>query len=942
VSPRKPIFFALLLLAAWGAGAFGQNASPSGPADLLAAADKEAAAGDRDAAIKSYESARQAAAQAHDEKSEAASLLGIATIEYAKGEYDATAKHAAESLALAEKLGELAAQADALKLIGNVDYEKGNVEGLKIGERVLAIREKLGDRAGIAVALNNLGTGYKFSDPLKEIGYLERSDREFEALGDGRRATVLNNIAEAYQRLGDFTRAIDYCRRALALAETNRDSGRIAVVANLLGVIEMYRGNYSEALSFYERALALDKVSGFLWGEAEVVNNIGLLYQFQRNHPQAIAYLLRALELNRKLGDQSLEAESRNNLAQEYLQLGRRKDAERELLTGLALSRRTQIRSQTADSLTGLARIHAGRGQRTKAAREIEEAIALARSVPDRRSIADSLAQLAFLRLDAGRPGEALTASKEAQEEASAAEDSDALWQAQLAAGKALRRLKQPSEAASAFDAAIATIEKQRARIAGPAESQPLYFADKLEPYQESVALSVAAGKTDEALRVVEQSKSRVLFDVLRSGRPDLDRALSPGERDRERSLRNELVSLNIGIEKAPADSAARTKRDEKRRELEALQTTLYAEHPELAFQRGEEPALPAEAMSRLAAETRAVLLDFFVTRERTYLFILSPGARPRVLSLPIRDADLARDTLEFRRQLASHDLAYGGAARALYRTLLAPAARDLAGATAVVVVPDGPLWDVPFGALQPRPGHFWIEETAISYAPSLGVLEETRRLERAREASPAPRGLLALGNPKTAAPALPEAERQVREIGSLYGAGQSEILVGEEASEHRFKQEASAFQVLHLASHAVLDDVNPMYSHVLLAAGGGDDGLLEARKLMELDLRAEMLVLSGCETARGQAPAGEGVTGMLWAAFVAGAPTTVASLWRVESASTSELMIEFHREWLASRGKDAPGARAQALRAAARKLIASGKYAHPFYWAGFILAGSP
>jgi CHAT domain-containing protein len=139
-----------------------------------------------------------------------------------------------------------------------------------------------------------------------------------------------------------------------------------------------------------------------------------------------------------------------------------------------------------------------------------------------------------------------------------------------------------------------------------------------------------------------------------------------------------------------------------------------------------------------------------------------------------------------------------------------------------------------------------------------------------------------------------------------------------------------------------VLDDVNPMYSHVLLAGGGGDDGLLEARKLMELDLKAEMLVLSGCETARGDAPAGEGITGILWASFVAGVPTTVASLWRVESSSTSELMIEFHRQWLASRGKGSPFAKAEALRAADRKLIASGKYAHPFYWAGFILAGSP
>jgi CHAT domain-containing protein/tetratricopeptide (TPR) repeat protein len=944
VLSRKLVVFAfLLVVAASSRGAAPAEGPPSAAqADLLAAAGKEAAAGHTDSAIKSYAAARQAAAQAHDEKSEAVALLGMATTEYAKGSYDACAKYAAESLALAEKLGELAAQADALKLIGNVQYEKGDRAGMQTAERVLAIRRKLGDRAGTAVALNNLATAYRYTDPLKAIGYFEQSQREFQILADGRRATVLNNIAEAYQRLGDFTRAIDYCRRALALAESNRDSGPIAVGSNLLGVIEMDRGNFSEALASYERALVLHKASGFLWGEAEVLNNVGLLYQFQGNHPQAIAYLLQAIELNRKLGDQSLEAESRNNLAEEYLEVGRPTDAEQDFRRSLALSRTGAYWSLAADSLTGLARIHARAGQRAVAAREIDEALALARSVPDRRSIADSLVQLAFLRLDAGRAGDALAVSTEAQQAASAAEDSDALWQAQLAAGKALRRLKRPAEAAAAFDASIATIEGQRARIAGPAEAQPLYFADKLEPFREGVALRVEAGKIDDALRIVERSKSRVLYDVLRSGHPALDRALPAPDRDRERNLQNELVSLNIGIAKQPDDAEARTRRDEKRRELQALQTTLFAEHPELAFQRGAEAALPVEAMSRLAAETRAVLLDFFVTRERTYLFVVSPGSGARVVAIPVREAELTRDILEFRRRLASHDLAYAGAARRLYRQLLAPAARDLAGATAVVVVPDGPLWSIPFGALQNEAGRFWIEDVAISYAPSLGILQETRRIERIRQANPAPRQLLALGNPKTIAAALPEAERQVRVIGALYGAGESEVLVGADASEHRFIAEAGGFQVLHLASHAVLDDGNPMFSHVLLAAGDGDDGLLEARKLMELDLKAEMLVLSGCETARGDAPAGEGITGMLWASFVAGVPTTIASLWRVESASTSELMIEFHREWLASRGKDGRGTKAQALRAAARKLIASGKYSHPFYWAGFILAGSP
>jgi CHAT domain-containing protein len=111
---------------------------------------------------------------------------------------------------------------------------------------------------------------------------------------------------------------------------------------------------------------------------------------------------------------------------------------------------------------------------------------------------------------------------------------------------------------------------------------------------------------------------------------------------------------------------------------------------------------------------------------------------------------------------------------------------------------------------------------------------------------------------------------------------------------------------------------------------------------LMSLDLKADLLVLSSCDTARGRAPAGEGITGMLWAAFVAGAPTTLAAQWAVESSSTADLMLAFHRHYLEARYGGARFAKAAALRDAARELIAGGEHAHPFYWAAFAVEGSP
>ena len=129
------------------------------------------------------------------------------------------------------------------------------------------------------------------------------------------------------------------------------------------------------------------------------------------------------------------------------------------------------------------------------------------------------------------------------------------------------------------------------------------------------------------------------------------------------------------------------------------------------------------------------------------------------------------------------------------------------------------------------------------------------------------------------------------------------------------------------------------MYSHLVLAEGDkNEDGLLEAWELMRLDLKADLAVLSACETARGRFGAGEGVIGLSWAMFIAGVPTTVVSQWKVESASARDLMLVFHQRLRAQSLR--PVTKAEALRQSALKLMKNPAASHPFYWAGFVLVG--
>jgi CHAT domain-containing protein len=223
----------------------------------------------------------------------------------------------------------------------------------------------------------------------------------------------------------------------------------------------------------------------------------------------------------------------------------------------------------------------------------------------------------------------------------------------------------------------------------------------------------------------------------------------------------------------------------------------------------------------------------------------------------------------------------------------------------------------------------------------------------RPRDARSIAANLLAFGNP-TAGPAsagdegvprrsgsgpLPETESEVRQIAALYGPA-SRVYVGAEAREERWKAEAASYRVVHLATHGVLDNASPLYSHLVLAppiAGTPDDGLLEGWEIMNTQLHADLVVLSACETARGRVAAGEGVIGLMWAVFVAGSPTTLVSQWQVDSASSTALMVAFHREW---RGGQRDVSKARALQLASLEVLHTPGRSHPFYWAGFLLAG--
>ncbi|HSP07030.1 MAG TPA: CHAT domain-containing protein, partial [Acidobacteriota bacterium] len=539
------------------------------------------------------------------------------------------------------------------------------------------------------------------------------------------------------------------------------------------------------------------------------------------------------------------------------------------------------------------------------------------------------------------------------------------LWKALEISGRAYAALGQSDKAQTMLDQSITVIEDLRAKVAGGEEQRQKFLGSRIEPYDAMIALMLAREENDRAFEYAERARARVLLDSLQGTRIDPAQFMTPAERTQEQEIVAHMAALNLKRiqenQKSDVDAAvvSRIEADLKqvRGDYESFSTQLYAVHPELRMQ-NRIPSITSNDVAAVIGREDTAVLEYVVTASVTHLFVFtSSSASPEVFSIPADRQDLANQIEDFRRKIADQDLGFGAASRSLYRLLVQPAETLLAGKQNLLIVPDAELWSLPFAALKSGSGRYLLQDHVLLYVPSLAALREMNRI-RNRQTRKQPAKLLALGNPQVSRPSadqlanlyrdqalgpLPDAEKEVQSLAAIYGPSRSRVYTGKDARKDRFVAEASQYTILHIASHGILNDVSPLYSQLALAPGtdpGTEDGLLEAWEILRMKLHADLAVLSACETARGKVGSGEGMIGLSWALLVAGVPTTVASQWKVESKSTTGIMVEFHRLLVSKR----PSGRfpvAAALREAALQNLDRPAYRHPFYWAGFIVIGA-
>jgi len=733
--------------------------------------------------------------------------------------------------------------------------------------------------------------------------------------------------------------ALRLAERALALRDYAVEPARVALLATQAARHCDENGHYRDALIYSLMAQRFAAESGNLPAQLSAELNLAGTYRLRSDFDLADGHYRNALALSRELGFIAATISTLGDFAFSLMMQGRPAEAMPFVDEAILLARQ---RDDPDHLLAGLhlskAHLSLVRGDVSGAAQSLASAAADPHFGPrDEDYYNHLLAQLLFGQ---HRYREALEVSEKIS------------WRSDVEAA-ALRALGRHAEAERVLREIIDAHNRLRTEVATDVRQQSLFAATTSGDWLALVDVLVDCGDTAMAFAEYERMKGQVLRETIAHSGQDVAGGLTAAERASLATFNKRINETNRRL------WAARMERRETageeaalaqaRLELEEFESARYAADPSRRWFVADEIGAGNVQLPDIPG---GVIIAFAVMQERTVAFVVTPDARVSAAIIPVGRDALRRQVGELLEDIESQGLRTEAKSRALYDLLIKPLESKIGASRLIGIIPDDVIWRVPFHALRSGDGRFLVERAALFYAPSLHALRLALDRTNERATGAAPR-LFALANPFVGAAArsrfralsprtgsldeIPEAESEVRQIAALYGRNASRVYIGSAATESVVKSEAPAFDVVHIATHGLLDDTAPMYSALLLGGDGEkEDGLLEAREILDMRLHARVAVLSACETGRGRVTPGEGVIGMSWALFAAGCPTSVVSLWKAESAATQTLMVELHRRLI--RGESP----AVALRHAQLRVMRDPKTAHPMYWAPFVVVGAP
>ena len=792
-------------------------------------------------------------------------------------------------------------------------------------------------------------------------------------------AVALYGLGWSHNTLGEYQQAIHYFSQSNLLMQAERSLEGAAQSQKGLAWAYLYTGEIEQAREYFSQALQIHRTLGNARGEGIALYGLGWAYYFARDNQRALDHFSRSLEIRQATKDRRGEALALAGVARVYKRLDEKKsEAIGVLKRALELLRETGDQNGEADILSNLGWVYYSLRQDEQALDHFGQALQLCRKIGDRPAEATTLYGIAALAERKGQLREACDQMKAALEIIESLRSKGANQQL---------RASYLSATQEYYDLYI----------------QALMKLDRLHP---------AEGHAATALQASERARARGLLEMLLEASFDLRQGVDPAMLERERRLQDQINDKDFRRRQLPAakrneQAASLTKEIETlTAELQGVQAQIRERHPQYAELTQPAP-LSLTEIQRQALDPDTLLLEYSLVDTQSYLWVVSANALTSFV-LPKRaeietaarrvyelltarnQASDGETKAEQLKRIAQADAQFPEAATRLSQMLLGPAA-SLLGRKRLLIVADGLLQFIPFGALpDPAVG----DQTTSPYQPlivtheivslpSASTLAVLRRELANRR--PAPKMVAVLADPifketdervvmagnapgsTTAATSADSAARQalrdIRRAAEDLGEGEFQRLIYTRWEADRIsslappKQALKAldfkasratalspdlgqYRIVHFASHSIINNAHPELSGIVLSLvdeqGRLQDGFLRAHEIYNLKLPAELIVLSACRTGIGKQIRGEGLISLTRGFMYAGARRVGVNLWSVEDQASAELMVKFYRQMLGPHQMSA----AAALRAAQVEMWRNRRWSQPYYWSAFVVQG--
>ena len=750
--------------------------------------------------------------------------------------------------------------------------------------------------------------------------------------------SILNEIGEVYLSWDEYSQALQFLKQALVIRQELDDKGAEGVTLNNIGAAYNYLSKFQQALELFNRALAIHRAVGSRIGEAQSLTGIGVAFRNLSQYQQALEFHKQALDIYREVGDRQREGGSLENIAVVYEKLAQSSQALEFYGQALDIYMEVGDRRGEARMLSEIALYYyVWRGDASTALAIYEEALTIQREIGDRVGELRTLNNIGYhyIKLNQYTRGleffeQALVIDRKLGSRFSEGVALNNIGVIQLALGnkeKGLESLRQSL-----------AIRREVGDKEGEAVTLTLiggtlqFINGKLQEAEETLLTAV---KVWESLRPGLTDEHKVtLFDKLK---------------DPYRYLQQVLIAqnkINAALEIAER-GRARAFVDLLAQRLSS-QNTAQLESPK---------PLIIEQIKQIAKIQNATLVQYSIFSDELYIWVVKPTGEvtfnqvdvQKILntslenlvttsrqSIGIRGRDILDVTFEPTSGQTDR-------LKQLHKLLIEPIAQYLPTNPndRVIFIPQEELFLVPFPALQDASGKYLIQKHTILTAPSIQVLQLTHE-KRPKVSGD---GVLVVGNPTMPSVTtivgessqqlanLPGAQKEATDIAQLLN---TKALTGKEATKAAVLSKLSKARMVHLATHGLLDDFKGLDvpGAIALAPNGTgelNDGLLTSNEIFDLKLNAELVVLSACDTGRGNLT-GDGVIGLSRSLITAGVPSIIVSLWSVPDAPTASLMTQFYQNLQKNPDK------AIALRQAMLATMAT--HPNPRDWAAFTLIG--